>query len=836
MGRIAWQPRRPGRDQLAWLLPAVSGALLAIVIFAGLALRAIRLARAVRVSERRLGDFADSSSDWLWETDDQLRFSWFSPGFALTTGLDPAALIGRRRDEAHGGAGDRAGRWAAHRADLAARRPFRDFVYSYVDTGGTERTARVSGKPVFGTGGRFLGYRGTGRDITAEASAARQLQESENRFRSLVENLRGILFCRGIAGGDAHGYDAQGAQVFGADAATMAGTVDPYGRARIDQWYDAIDPADRLAYLEAERLRKEQGLAFVIDYRVTHPRTGERRWMQESAWVVEAPEEGRRYLDSYIIDVTEQRAREAALAEARASLEAQNQELSRARLAAEAAAQAKSEFLAAMSHEIRTPMTSVLGMSDVLAAEPLTAAQRRYVEIIRGSGRHLLGVINSILDFSRIEAGKLELEDIDFTVGEVLEQVHSLLGPQAAERGLDLRFTPGEAAALVVRGDPTRLRQVLVNVVGNGLKFTSRGSVAVGVRQLETAGGRARLRFEVRDTGIGIPADRLPELFAPFVQADSSTLRQFGGSGLGLAICKRLTEAMGGSIGAESTAGSGSLFWFELPFALGDPAVLARRTAVDAAAIPPLRILVVDDVIVNRDMLAQMLRRQGHEVLLAEHGARAVEIAAGGGLDLVLMDVQMPVMDGMEATRRIRQLPPPLGQVPILALTANVMPAERMRYLASGMNLCLTKPVVWPDLFGALAAVATGRPAPAEPADGKAAPPPPPAADAPLLDRKLLDGLVRNTSPELFRNLFSRGLDSAEESCRRLRAALGDGAELAREAHRLRGTSGSFGLARISALAGAIEDGAGDPAGLVARLEAAVAASRQAARAADLVG
>ena len=533
-------------------------------------------------------------------------------------------------------------------------------------------------------------------------------------------------------------------------------------------------------------------------------------------------------------DISELKWREIELTAATSRLEEQAEQMRMLAEVAEQASRTKSEFLAAMSHEIRTPMTGVLGMADLLAAESINPTQKRYVDTIRTSGRHLLSIINDILDFSRIEAGQLELELIDFALSDALEQVRSLLTPQAAERGLMLRVVQATAPNLTVRGDPTRVRQILVNLVGNGLKFTSQGSVTLTVRQMATAPDAVRLRFEVRDTGIGIPLERQAGLFQPFVQADSSTTRHYGGSGLGLVICKSLVAAMDGLIGLESEPGQGSLFWFELPLLPGNPVAAAQRAGIEHAHVRGLQILVVDDVEVNRDLLAEMLGRHEHDVVLAEDGAAALDRAAKERFDVVLMDVQMPVMDGMEATRRIRRLPGPAGAVPVFALTANVMSTERDRYLASGMNMCLTKPINWRDLFAALAKVASGS---VPPALGSTAVKPVAATleaapdDDPLLNRELLEGMARDIPSAIYRRLLERGLDGALESSNLLQAAVGDRDRLLQLAHRLRGTAGTFGLARIAVLAGQIEERAGrseDVADLVVKLGQAVQTTRTA--------
>lgn len=487
--------------------------------------------------------------------------------------------------------------------------------------------------------------------------------------------------------------------------------------------------------------------------------------------------------------------------------------------------EARSEFLAAMSHEIRTPMSGVLGLVDLLATEPLTQQQKKYVESMRSSGRHLLSVINDILDFSRIESGKLELEAIDFSVREQIERLRSLTHPLAVERGLALHFELDDGGMPVLRGDPLRLQQVLLNLVSNAIKFTERGGVTVSLTvRPGDEGWEVRLSAAVRDTGVGIDAATLKRLFAPFAQADRSISRQYGGSGLGLAISKRLVDAMGGELGASSAPGKGSVFRFDVPLRRGDARQLAAEEQAQRLEVPPQRILVAEDVEINRAILRATLTRQGHRLRFAVDGAQALELVQGESFDLVLMDVQMPVMDGVEATRRIRRLPPPLGQIPIVGLTANVMARERERYLSAGMDDCLAKPIDWDILNAAIARFAGAVPAKPPPRDPSGAPAPD------LIDERALDALRQMADESELAQLIAAGLQGVDTACSAMAKEGASADTLRHHAHKVKGSAGTLGLARISALAAEIEDAAGrgeTPRELVSQLYETIVATRE---------
>jgi PAS domain S-box-containing protein len=610
---------------------------------------------ALRQQEHRLRAVVDAAPLVLWAIDPDGTFTLAEGSALAALGEDPESIVGTSAFDRY--AEDPVVLEMMEQA-LAGEPAMR-----VVDRPHVKWQVRM--QPVFGTAGEVEQVIGISFDVTEIRDIERALEHSERRYRMVVQNTSDLL-CTVDADGRLGFVSASAESLLGRRALDLEGVP----------FTSLIHPDDarRVAHIAATT--PHGASTPPVRHRVRHA-DGSWRWFEARgtnqlddpeipAWVVSAR------------DVTDQVAADTALQAAKE--------------AAEVATRVKSELLANVSHEIRTPMSAILGMTELALGTDLDAEQRDYLRIVHSSSESLLTLINDLLDFSKMEAGRLDLESIPFRVRDTVYEALATVDGTAAPKGISLVPAIAESVPTTVVGDPWRLRQVLLNLLGNAVKFTDHGRVDVRVDVDDTGDGEVVLRFSVTDTGIGIEPEHLGSIFESFSQADGSTSRHYGGTGLGLAICRELVALMGGEIEVESEPGAGSVFTFAARLGV------SRGAAPALPAVEPdpgidgtLHVLVADDSATNRTLVRRILERAGHTVTAVASGAEAMGAFRSDTFDLVLMDVQMPGVDGLAATRRIRRAPGGLD-VPIIALTAHAMAADRERCLAAGMDDYLAKP------------------------------------------------------------------------------------------------------------------------------------------------
>ena len=541
---------------------------------------------------------------------------------------------------------------------------------------GEERLVETHADTERGPDGRVVSMFGVFQDVTEQERAIQRVTESERRYRLLASRVTDIIVTYGVDGLVTYVSPSVEAVSGYPPEALM-------GRPVTDLIHPDDIPALKESFRQFVKAPPEWSQRGVT-YRGL-PRDGETRWFAARTSIIRDDRGRVVEFQDLVRDVTDTKRLE--------------EELTEARDRAEAGARAKSEFLANMSHELRTPLTSVIGFSGLLQESAvIPEAERRYVDRIATASEALLGVINDILDYSKLEADAVSLEPRAFDPAGMARAAVAMVEGQCKTRGLSLAVSvdPGLPPALV--GDEGRLRQVALNFLSNAVKFTAEGEVRLDVEWSD-----GQLRVAVSDTGIGVPAEKIETLFERFSQADTSTTRLYGGTGLGLSISRRLIEMMGGAIGAESRPGEGSTFWFEVPLL---PAEAAETADAGGAGPSPqgLSILMADDAAANRELVTAILGGMGVALDTVADGAQAVEAARTGRYDLILMDVHMPVMDGLEAARAIRRLEGAAGRIPIIALTANVQPEQVLRCREAGMDDHVGKPIQVAELLRVIAA------------------------------------------------------------------------------------------------------------------------------------
>ena len=736
---------------------------------------------ALRESEERFRNLANTAPVMVWIIDSERRCTWLNQRWLEFTGRPMAAELGT------GWAADAHPDDRQHCLETFARAFDRqqpiEMEYRLRRFDGEYRWFIDTAVPRFDDQGNFFGYIGSCMDITDHKHAAAALVAAHARLEGIIRGTNVGTWEWNVQTGETR-FNDRWAEMLGY-------TLDELAPTSIETWKTLAHPDDLTAsgaHIE-QHFRGERAY-YEFESRMKH-KNGHWIWVLDRGQVETWTDDG-----SPLVmmgthqDITDQKRTEEALRELATR--------------AEQASRAKSEFLATMSHELRTPLNGVIGMAGLLLDSNLDGEQRNYTEVLRRSGESLLGLINNLLDVSKVEAGKLELEALDFELRAWLDDCASLMMARARAKGLELVCTVGDDVPDLLRGDAGRVRQILINLMDNAIKFTESGDVSIGVSlDAPVHDGDVTLRVAVRDTGIGVPADKIGLLFQTFSQIDTSTSRRFGGTGLGLAISKQLAELMHGAMGVTSEEHRGSEFWFTVRLGVRTQDAAAhtrdaqpRESTTDLFKGRLARILLAEDNITNQQVTLAMLKKMGLSADVVANGAEAVTAVAAMPYDLVRMDVQMPDVDGVEATRQIRQAQAGRPRMPIIALTAYAMQGDRTRCLDAGMDDYLTKPVSPTRLAAALTQWLPGGPAKLTTEPTRAAEPSSaPREHAPvifdragMLARVMNDREAAGIIAQSFLDDMPRQIAALTE---RLNA--GDTAGAERQAHTIKGAAATIG-------------------------------------------
>ncbi|WP_221067147.1 PAS domain-containing hybrid sensor histidine kinase/response regulator [Methylomagnum ishizawai] len=717
---------------------------------------------------RRLALVAGLTDNAVVLTDAQGRVEWVNEGFTRITGYTLADVLGKTPGSVLQGPGTDPAAVEYMRGCLRQERGFQAELLNYRKDG-SEYFIHIAVHPIPDPGGRVAQFMAIQSDITGRKRYEQLLARQSTRLSSLLKT----------ASDGIHLLDAEGRLHEASDSfIRMLGySREQAANLRVSDWDAHFTPHELRTLLP--ELIAGGGRVFETRHR---RRDGTMFDVEISAIGLEL--EGQPFLFASSRDITERKRHERELVEAKRE--------------AESASQAKSAFLATMSHEIRTPMNAILGTLDLLRESPLDTEQALWVKTAHQSALALLAVIEDVLDFSKIEAGKLVLRDLGFDLRALLDEVVRLFQDRALANRLDLSLQVAPEIPRYVRGDPFRLRQILVNLLGNAVKFTDQGRIDLAVALAGYEKEAVRLRFQVEDTGIGIAPELQKRLFQEFVQVDSGPARRHPGTGLGLAICKRLAGLMAGEIGVDSAPGRGSVFWFTARLGIGGSEPSAEDALPPAAAQTDRRLLIAEDGETNRLIMTALLGKAGYIVATAQDGREAYQALCERDYDLILMDVQMPVMDGLESARAIRAMPGPKSRIPIIALTADASAESREACLAAGMNDFISKPARRDRLLATLARWL--RPTVPAPATIQATLPP-------LLDRDVLETLVHNTDADTMRMAVDAFFAGMAEYVERIELGRRRGALdiLGREAHTLKSGARLIGAVRLAEALSALE-------------------------------